>query len=156
MSQSLHRHNLLTQPSRERQTVHTIRQLVANDTLFRLMLREMNAKFYHQTVSTAEIEQFMSDYLKMDLSLVFDQYLRTKNPPTLEVKYYRNHIKYRWVDCVKGFDMPIYFDQYGKFNPTARWKKLSYNQFGVPVVNANLYVRLKRATPKFNGLRVEL
>jgi len=135
--------------------LHTIRQLVSNDSVFRLMLREMNTKFYHQTVTTDEIEHFMSDYLKMDLSLVFDQYLRTKNPPTLEVKYYRNHIKYRWVDCVKWFDMPIYFDQYGKFTATSKWKKLAYTGFGVPVVNANLYVRLKRAAPKSNGLRVE-
>jgi len=136
--------------------LQTIRQLIANDSVFRMMLRTMNAKFYHQTVTTAQIEQFMSEYLKMDLTKVFDQYLRTKNPPTLEVKYYRNHIKYRWVDCIKGFDMPIYIDQYGKFNPTAKWKKLSYNQYGIPVVNANIYVRLKRIVPKFNGLRVEI
>ena len=135
--------------------LHTIRQLVSNDSIFCLMLREMNAKYYHQTVTSDEIEQFMSDYLKMDLSLVFDQYLRTKNPPTLEVKYCRNHIKYRWVDCVKGFDMPIYFDQYGKCVASSKWKKLAYGSHGVPVVNANLYVRLKRIATKSNGLRVE-
>jgi len=87
--------------------LHTIRTIYGNDSLFRMMLRKMNATFYHQTVTTQQIEQFMSAELGMDLSKVFDQYLREKNPPTLQVKYKKNKVKFRWINCVKGFNMPI-------------------------------------------------
>ena len=46
--------------------IHIIRQLVNDDEKFRLMLREMNKKFYHQTVSGVEVEDFINNYLSLD------------------------------------------------------------------------------------------
>lgn len=120
--------------------LHTIRQLVANDSVFRQMLREMNARFYHQTVTTGQIEQFMTDYLKLDLKPIFDQYLRCKNPPELQMKLTRKKVKFRWVNCVKGFHMPVYLDGYGWVEPAGRWKKIALKEGVKPEVNQNFYV----------------
>jgi aminopeptidase N len=125
--------------------LHTIRQLVHNDTTFRMMLREMNAKFYHRTVTTQEIEQFMSDYLKLDLASVFDQYLRSKYPPTLETKYGKKKMRYRWINTVEGFDMPVLLDNYGWIEPSSKWKKVRIRQgHPVPLLNRNFYVKERR------------
>lgn len=119
--------------------LHTIRTILQNDSLFRSMLREMNATFYHQTVTTAQIEAFMSEKLGMDLSKIFDQYLREKYPPTLRVKKSLNGVKYRWVNCVKGFEMPLIVHG-EKWNCTTKWtrrsSKLPYSFY----VDPNMYI----------------
>ncbi len=103
--------------------IHTIRTIVNNDTLFREMLREMNQTFYHQIVTTQQIEKFMSQKLKMDLSLIFDQYLRQTNPPTLSIKEKGNRVLYRWEKCIPNFEMPLVTDK-GQFNITTEWTEL--------------------------------
>ncbi|MBI3238346.1 MAG: M1 family metallopeptidase [Flavobacteriia bacterium] len=135
--------------------LHTIRQITANDSLFRMMLRELNAKFFHQTVTTAEVESFMSAYLKLDLKPVFDQYLRTKNPPTLEMKHGRKKMKYRWINCVDGFQMPLKTTTGEWIHPSKKWKSLSYNEKGIPFIDENFYIKTKSSVPKVNRLRVD-
>jgi aminopeptidase N len=120
--------------------LHTIRQITNNDSLFRMMLRELNTKFYHQTVTTAEVESFMSAYLNLDLKPVFDQYLRTKNPPTLELKYGKRTTKYRWINSIDGFSMKIKTIDDVWLEPTTKWKKTKT----ISAIDPNFYVRIKR------------
>lgn len=122
--------------------LHTIRTLTANDSLFRAMLRDMNRTFYHQTVSSAQIEQFMSEKLGMDLHLIFDQYLRTNTPPTLQIKEKKGKIRYRWINVVKGFHMPILFGNQ-QANCTTKWSKWTDKQHEKEL-NPNLYYLLKK------------
>jgi len=87
--------------------LHGIRQMVNNDSLWREMLRSLNRMFWHQTVTTKQIEDYMSAYLRLDLQKTFDQYLRTTRIPVLEYKIKKNKLSYRWTNCVKGFNMPL-------------------------------------------------
>ncbi|RYF57205.1 MAG: M1 family peptidase, partial [Cytophagaceae bacterium] len=64
--------------------LHTIRQLVGNDATWRQVLRGLNKTFYHQTVTTNQIEQYMSQQTSLVLKPVFDQYLRNTKIPVLE------------------------------------------------------------------------
>jgi aminopeptidase N len=119
--------------------LHTIRTIYGNDSLFRMMLRKMNATFYHQTVTTQQIEQFMATELGMDLSKVFDQYLRQKYPPTLQVKYGKKKVKFRWIHCVEGFNMPI-MNGKQKLPCTSKWSSYATGQGNSFEVNPNLYL----------------
>lgn len=87
--------------------LHMIRQIVKNDDQWRDILRGLNQEFFHQTVETAQIEQYISKHAGRDLSKVFDQYLRTTQIPQLEYTLRRGKLKYRWTQCIAGFDMPI-------------------------------------------------
>lgn len=87
--------------------LHNIRQIMENDEAFRQLLRGLNKTFYHQTVTTQEIEQYMSQVVGMNLSKVFDQYLRHTTIPTLEYRFNGQQIQYRWVSDVKDFNMPV-------------------------------------------------
>jgi aminopeptidase N len=107
--------------------LHTIRQIVHDDSLFRGMLRGLNERFYHSTVTTQEVESFMQHFLKTDLSAVFGQYLRRKDPPTLQLVYKKNKLKFRLKNPVKGLELPLYFDAAGVTVKTGKkWQKLSY------------------------------
>jgi aminopeptidase N len=104
--------------------LHTIRQLIANDSLFRKILRGLNKDFYHQTVTTQQVEQYISRGSGINLSVVFDQYLRTTQVPVLEYKIEGKAFTYRWSNCLPEFNMRVKVTA-GKetwLTPTTQWQ----------------------------------
>lgn len=87
--------------------LHTLRQLVNNDEKWRNILRKMNAVFYHQTVTTVQIENFLSTEIGIDLKAVFDQYLRDVSIPTFEFQFQNGMLSYKWTNVVEDFKMPL-------------------------------------------------
>lgn len=108
--------------------IHTFRQLLEDDERFRQILRGMNQKFYHQTVTTQEIENYMSEMSGIDLTEFFEQYLRTTKIPILEYKIVDNQITYRWTNVVDKFDMPVRVSGSDVWLfPNSEWKTESLN-----------------------------
>ena len=109
--------------------VHLIRQLVNDDEKFRSILRGLNKTFYHQTVTTQQVEQYIMKQSGLKLEKVFDQYLRTTMIPVLEYKIENGTLSYRWSSCVKNFDMPLKVtlkDQhFSSIYPTITWKTIT-------------------------------
>jgi aminopeptidase N len=135
--------------------LHTIRQLVDNDKKFRKILVGMNKTFYHQTVTTEQIEQYMSRQAGKDLSKIFDQYLRQVSIPVLEYKIEGKELLYKWNNCISGFNLPVKvsFDSSGKketwITPVTTWKKLKLPanyDLKTFVVNKNFYVKTKKVS----------
>jgi aminopeptidase N len=87
--------------------LHTIRQIINDDAKWLSILRGLNADFWHQTVSTTQIESYMSGRAGIDLSKVFDQYLRTTMIPVLKYSINGKTLEFRYERVVKGFAMPI-------------------------------------------------
>ena len=87
--------------------LHTIRQLALDDELWRQTLRGLNKEFYHSTVTTGEIEEYISKSIGMNLSKVFDQYLRDSRVPVFEYEITNGVLMYRWNNAIDGFDMPL-------------------------------------------------
>ena len=130
--------------------LHTIRQLVNNDEKWREILRGLNSTFYHQTVTTKQIEDYLSKQTGIDLSMVFNQYLRDIRVPKLEYSIKNNQLKYRWINSVQGFNMPLKITLNGKdelLQPENQWKTipLSNNELKL-VVDPNFYVESINAT----------
>ena len=110
--------------------LHTLRQLLEDDALWRKILRGLNKTFYHQTVTTGQIENYLSESSGKDLTAFFNQYLRTTMVPTLEYRWEGSKLLYRYTEIVEGFDMPlrVFLDEEPQWiYPTARWKE---NDFG--------------------------
>ena len=104
--------------------IHIIRQLVNDDERFRQLLRGLNKTFYHKTVTTQEIEQYIIKFTGLDLNKVFDQYLRTTQIPVLESKIENNQLLYRWIECVPNFDLKIRLENGQWIQPIEAWKTL--------------------------------
>ncbi|WP_228235643.1 M1 family metallopeptidase [Allomuricauda sp. M10] len=122
--------------------LHTLRQLVEDDELWRRMLRGLNADFYHQTVTSAQIENYLSEKSDKDLSAFFNQYLRTTMVPKLEYKIEGDEMTYRYTNIVEDFDMPIRVfveDKEHWIFPNAEWKteKLEGSEL---VIDKNFYI----------------
>jgi aminopeptidase N len=91
--------------------IHTIRTLINNDVLFRNILRGLNKEFYHKTITTQDVENYISKNANIDFSKVFDQYLRTTQIP--KVNYQLKKQKSKWIyeltltDVVNDFKIKI-------------------------------------------------
>ncbi len=106
--------------------LHTIRQVINDDSVFRKILRGLNSEFYHKTVDSKDVETYFSKISGNNLSKVFDQYLRTTKIPQLEYKITNDNISYRWANCVNGFAMPVKLEGVDVWlKPTTEWKSIA-------------------------------
>ena len=125
--------------------IHMLRQFTKNDEKWRGILRKMNAKFHHQTVTTQQIESFLSDEIDLDLHSFFNQYLRDVRIPTLEYNIDKNILHYRWTNVVEGFEMPIEFEsnkQWQWLYPTVSWQTKAINSSTI-TVDEDYYITTK-------------
>lgn len=87
--------------------LHTLRQWVNDDERWRNTLRGLNSEFYHQTVTTDQVEKYIAKQTGINLDAFFDQYLRDIRIPVLEYRVRENTLLYRWTNCIEAFDMPV-------------------------------------------------
>ena len=124
--------------------LHTLRQIINNDEKWRSILVGLNKDFYHQTVTTQQIENYINKYFKINLKPFFNQYLRTIKIPTLDYKLENNNVLYRWSNIVDGFSIPIkvFINSTSQWiRPTSRWKKFSSdNKIITFSVDNNFYI----------------
>nr|WP_244543020.1 M1 family metallopeptidase [Aquimarina amphilecti] len=125
--------------------LHTLRQLIEDDEKWRTILRELNKEFYHKTVTTKQIEDFLSKKTNIDLTAFFNQYLRDTRVPTLEYGFDDTGLRYRYIDIVEDFDMPIRLKVDGKnkwIQPNKNWQvlKVKVNQVDI---DPNFYINAK-------------
>ena len=126
--------------------LHNIRQLIDDDEKWRQILRGLNKDFYHQTVSSAQIEQYLIAKTGIDLSSIFDQYLRTTMIPKLEYSHNEGIFKYRYTDVVADFKMPIRIlvdERFEWITPIAEWQtKAIDGDLSTLSVDKNFYIEV--------------
>ena len=127
--------------------IHTIRQVINDDEKFRSILRGLNKDFYHQTVTSKQVEEYFSNKSGKDLSKIFEQYLRTTQIPVLEHKIEAGSVSFRWTNCVDGFDMPVKLEKTDHWlSPTTTWKQMKITddvKDGLQV-DKNFYITVKK------------
>ncbi|REG87304.1 M1 family metallopeptidase [Winogradskyella sediminis] len=125
--------------------LHTLRQLVDDDDKWRQILRGLNSEFYHETVTTEQIEDYLSKHTAMDLAPFFNQYLRSTKIPTFEYQLENGKLKFRYINIVDGFAMPIQveIDKHSKWLfPNAKWQTKTIKSERIEV-DKNFYVHTK-------------
>jgi len=111
--------------------LHTLRQLIEDDEKWRDILRGLNTEFYHQTVSSTQIENYISTQTGIDLTEFWDQYLRTADVPILEYKVEGNELTFRYTNIIEKFDMPVIMIVNEKEEwifPKAEWKTKKFDK----------------------------
>jgi aminopeptidase N len=87
---------------------------ILGDEKFKAMLLEMQRRFRHQVVTSAQLEAFMNSYSENDLTPLFDQYLRTTQVPQLEWGVANKQLLARWTNCIDTFRMQVQITMNGK------------------------------------------
>lgn len=124
--------------------LHTLRQVIDNDHLFREILRGLNRDFYRQTVSSGQVEEYISQKSGKDFRKVFDQYLRTTMIPVLEYRRAGNGVQCRWRNVVPGFAMPVRLTNGRWITPGEKWQPAGGVAVGKFGVDKNFYIHLRK------------
>ncbi|MEP0265209.1 M1 family metallopeptidase [Dokdonia sp.] len=131
--------------------LHMLRMITQDDELWRSTLRGLNAEFCHETVTTKQIENYLSLHLGRNLKYVFNQYLRSTKIPVLEYQKSKNKVSFRYINAVRNFDMPIQLLINGErqwVSPTTQWKTFKADGKIKTIKIANdFYVDLKKINP---------
>ena len=124
--------------------IHTLRQVINNDEKFREILRGLSQEFYHQTVTSQQIENYISNQSGLNLNAFFDQYLRTIKIPIIDYKIKKKKIKYRYQNTVQNFSIPVKVTVDGNeiwISPTQKWKKIkNTNKNSTFEIDKNFYI----------------
>jgi aminopeptidase N len=112
-----------------------LRELMNDDDKFRQMLRDMNREFYHQTVTSVQVERYIAKCIGRDLSKVFDQYLRTTQIPVFEYQLNNGKLRYRWTNCISDFNMPIRIEA-----AKTMWLQASTSWQEIPVTSTSISI----------------
>lgn len=136
--------------------IHSIRHAMNDDKKFRAILRGLNKSFWHKTVTTKDVEDYISKQSGFNFQKVFDQYLRTTQIPVLEYYFTPDgkQLNYRYSNCTTGFNLPLVFSkeqQLFKIQPSENWQSVSLKEveqtFVVPQNLEKLfYIKTKQVT----------
>lgn len=130
--------------------LHTIRHIINDDAKWLSILRGLTADFWHQTVTTEQIESYISTKAGMDLNKVFDQYLRTTNIPLLRYSVNGKTLSFSYDRVVKGFAMPVRVSINGKetvITPGETKQTLDFpDEIKTFEVNRNFYIESSATT----------
>jgi aminopeptidase N len=89
--------------------LNTLRSIVNDDAKWWTLLKDFYQHFKYQTIMTEDIISYFNRKTGMNLTPVFNQYLRHTAIPTLELKFDEagGAVQYRWKTDEQGFKMPV-------------------------------------------------
>ena len=120
--------------------INTLRSIVNDDARWWTLLHDFYQHFKYQNIMTEDVVQYFNQQTGMDLTPVFDQYLRHTAIPTLELKFDApaGTVSYRWQADEKAFAMPVRVglkEHWEIIHPTTQWQTmktpLTSEQFAV-------------------------
>jgi aminopeptidase N len=109
--------------------LNTLRSVVDDDTRWFALLHDFYQHFKYQNIMTEDVVQYFNQQTGMNLTPVFDQYLRHTAIPTLELKFDEaaGTVSYRWQADEKGFAMPVRVglkEHWEVIHPTTEWQTM--------------------------------
>jgi aminopeptidase N len=135
--------------------LHTIRHVIDDDAKWLAILRGLNAEFWHQTVATEQIESYISTKAGVDLSKVFDQYLRTTKIPLLKYGVDGRTLSFRYENVVEGFAMPVRVTVNGKAVVITPTEAVQTREFPEEIetfeVDRNFYIETEKSPAQRRG-----
>ena len=109
--------------------LNTLRNVVNDDKRWFAVIHDLFQNFKYQTTTTEDVVQFFNKKTGMNLTPLFDQYLRYTALPRLELQFDAagKNVSYRWNANVKEFAMPIRVGKKGAWQiiqPTTEWQTM--------------------------------
>jgi aminopeptidase N len=107
--------------------LHTLRSAIDNDARWWKLVRDYSIRFRYSNIMTEDMVKFFNEQSGMNLTPIFDQYLRRAALPVLELKFQESDgsVSYRWKADVKEFSMPVKVGRrtnWQTIKPTTEWQ----------------------------------
>jgi aminopeptidase N len=110
--------------------INTLRSIVNDDARWWKLLHDFYQHFKYKNIMTEDVVAYFNRQTGMDLTPIFDQYLRHTAIPTLELKFDESAgtVAYRWKVDEADFAMPVRVgkkDNWQIIQATTEWKTMS-------------------------------
>lgn len=104
--------------------LNTLRHVIKNEDLWWKLLLNYSNTFRHKIIDTGTVINFFNTESGLNLTPIFNQYLRYTTIPELLIRINKNKLEYRWNASESNFNMPIDIKVNGKqirIQPTLEW-----------------------------------
>ncbi len=109
--------------------LNTLRSVVGNDAAWWKLLHDLYQHFKYQNILTEDIVAYCNQHTGMNLTPIFNQYLRQAQIPRLELLFGEapGMVMYKWRADEDNFAMPIRVgtpEHWQIIHPTTRWQSI--------------------------------
>jgi len=107
--------------------INTLRSVLNDDQKWWALLHDFYQHFKYQTIMTEDIVAYFNRKTGMDLTSIFNQYLRHTALPALELKFGDGTVSYRWQADEPKFTMPVQVGTKAHWQiiqPITDWQKM--------------------------------
>jgi aminopeptidase N len=107
--------------------INTLRSVVNDDAKWWKLLHDMFQHFRYHNIMTEDVVAFFNERTGMNLTPIFDQYLRHADLPTLDLRFEKGSVSFRWKADEAAFAMPIRVgasDHWQIIEPTSEWRTM--------------------------------
>jgi aminopeptidase N len=109
--------------------LNTLRSVVDDDRRWWALIRGFYQHFKYRNIMTEDVVEYFNRETGMNLTPVFDQYLRHTALPTLELTFddANGTVRYRWKADEPAFAMPVRVggkDHWQVIRPTTNWQTM--------------------------------
>ena len=109
--------------------INTLRSVVNDDTKWWALLHDFYQHFKYQNIMTEDVVTYFNQHTGMNLTPIFDQYLRHTQIPRLELLFGEapGMVMYKWRADEDNFAMPIRVGTPGHWqiiHPTTHWQSM--------------------------------
>jgi len=104
--------------------LNTIRHIINDEAKWRQILLKYSTTFQHKIIDTETVINFFNQESGLNLTHVFNQYLRYTSIPKLEYRVNKKVLEFRWITDVQDFNMPVDITIKGekiRIQPTTTW-----------------------------------
>jgi aminopeptidase N len=109
--------------------INTLRSVVNDDTKWWALLHGFYQHFKYQNIMTEDVVAYFNQHTGMNLTPIFDQYLRHTQIPRLELLFGEapGRLMYKWRADEDNFAMPVRVgapDHWQIIHPTTKWQSM--------------------------------
>jgi aminopeptidase N len=109
--------------------LNTLRSVLDDDAKWWKLIHDLFQTFKYRNIMTEDLVAFCNQQTGMDLTPLFDEYLRHADLPVLELKFdaAAKTVAYRWKADEAAFHMPIRVgrpDGWQRITPTSEWQTM--------------------------------
>ena len=107
--------------------LNTLRSVIDDDRRWFKLIHDLYQHFKYKNILTEDMIDYFNQKTGMNLTPIFNQYLRHGAIPALELKFGPGTVSYRWQAEEPGFAMPVRVgesDHWQVIRPTKEWQTM--------------------------------
>lgn len=130
--------------------LNTLRHVINDDAKWWDLILNYSLMYKKDIIDTETVVNYFNTKAGMNLTPVFNQYLRYKDIPKLQVKTKGSTLEYRWITDVSDFAMPVGIVVDGKemrINATNNWQSVNISTSDIDKVGlqkSKFYVKFEK------------